>query len=294
MRNSLLPGQLGEWASLNVVPNAPREPDGLLEWECIRRADQWRQRLGDECVVLVRTPFVIGGDFSEQQLSALHDGTIQPAVRAMRRTYFRTEPDEPVSVLVFRDEASYERYCERLFNERGISIYGYYKPKQRTLVMNLGTGQGTLLHELTHALADFDFEGMPNWLNEGLACLHEQSRFRDSGAGPWIEGLVNWRLSGLQEVARAGQLRSLRDLVENPQFHGHGEGTNYAQARYFCLYMQERGVLESFYRAFRQRYADDPRGMQAFAETFPAMSLDELDRDFRNWMLKLQAVDDRP
>jgi hypothetical protein len=233
---------------------------------------------------------VLAGDFSEEELVELHEDTILPAMQAMHESYFDIEPSEPVSVLVFRGETSYEQHCERLFNERGISIYGYYKPKQRTLVMNLGTGKGTLLHELTHALADFDFQGMPDWLNEGLASLHEQSRFRDSGDGPWIEGLVNWRLKGLQEVASAGQLGSIRELVENPQFRGHGEGTNYAQARYFCMYMQEHGVLEKFYRTFRDRYADDPRGLSLLLELFPGKDLEELDRDFKSWVIAIDPA----
>jgi len=125
-----------------------------------------------------------------------------------------------VPVLVFRGGESYNRNCETLFGERGISIYGYYKPKFRTLVLNLGTGQGTLLHELTHALADFDFPQMPDWLNEGLASLHEQSRFRADDEGPWLEGLVNWRLKGLKDVTEAGQLRSLALLLASPTFRG--------------------------------------------------------------------------
>ena len=74
-------------------------------------------------------------------------------------------------------------------------------------MLNLGTGTGTLLHELTHALADFDVPDMPDWLNEGLASLHEQCRFRNDEQGPWIEGLVNWRLDALQAVVRQSRLR---------------------------------------------------------------------------------------
>jgi hypothetical protein len=290
MRNSVLPGQFGEWALRSVAPAMPLDPSGLVARECQRRADLWTGQLGAECTILVRTPFVIAGDFSEEELHQLYEQTMLPAIQAMHRLYFDVEPSEPVSVLLFRGEASYEHYCERLFGERGISIYGYYKPKLRTLVLNLETGKGTLLHELTHALADFDFPNMPDWLNEGLASLHEQSRFRDSGEGPWIEGLVNWRLKGLQEVAQAGQLGSLRELLEKPQFRGHSEGTNYAQARFFCMYMQERGLLDRFYRQFRDRYSDDPRGMRAFAEVFPGTDLEQLDRDFTRWMLELPAV----
>ncbi len=81
-------------------------------------------------------------------------------------------------MLVFNGEESYNRYCNALFGDSGISVYGYYKPQLRTLALNLATGGGTLTHELTHALVDFDFPEVPAWFNEGLASLHEQCRFR--------------------------------------------------------------------------------------------------------------------
>ena len=119
----------------------------------------------------------------------------------------------------------------------------------------MATGDGTLLHELTHALLDFEIPDVPVWLNEGLASLHEQCRFRGDADGPWIEGLVNWRLEGLQQVIRQGRLRSLDSMIEEPDFRGPLVGTNYAQARYFCLYMQQRGVLEKFFRDYREHRA---------------------------------------
>jgi hypothetical protein len=290
MRNSLLPAHLGEWSP--VVPTAPPTPPPSvgLDVACRLTAERLSSQLDEQSAVVVRAPFVLGGDFSQAELESLHDNTIAPAVRAMRRSYFDAEPNEPVTVLVFRSEESYNRNCEMMFGERGISIYGYYKPKLRTLVLNLGTGQGTLLHELTHALADFDFPQMPDWLNEGLASLHEQSRFRADDEGPWLEGLVNWRLKGLKEVTSAGQLRSLAVLLASPTFRGPGEGTNYAQARYFCLYMQEKGVLADFYRAFREHHADDPRGIQTLAKVFPQMPIEQLDQDFQRWVLELPTA----
>jgi hypothetical protein len=286
MRNSVLPGHLGEVA-LAAKPAPAPGPNERLSADCGEMAGTLRAELGPECQVIVQTPFVVGGDLERSELEQLYQQTIVPAVRAMRNSYFDARPSRPVTVLVFRGEESYNRYCEQLFGERGISIYGYYKPKLRTMVLNIATGNGTLLHELTHALVDFDFPDCPDWLNEGLACLHEQSRFRTGPRGPWIEGLVNWRLAGLQEVARSDSLASLKELLENPHFRGRGQGTNYAQARYFCLYMQQRGVLADFYRAFRARHADDPRGLAALAAAFPGVGIDELDRRFQRWVVSL-------
>jgi hypothetical protein len=285
MHNSLLPTQAGEPARLAPPRRAENATRGLAA-QCGQAASRWRAALGPECQVVVRAPFVVGGDLTSAELEELYDGTIAPAVRAMRNCYFDAAVDQVVTVLVFNGEKSYNRYCEELFGERGISIYGYYKPQRRTLVLNIATGKGTLLHELTHALVAFDFPDVPDWLNEGLASLHEQSRFRADARGPWIEGLVNWRLEGLQEVARQGELRPLAELVGDARFRGPDEGTNYAQARYFCLYMQQKGVLEKFYRTFRRKQSDDPRGLKTLAAVF-ATQWQELDKDFARWVLAL-------
>ena len=258
-----------------------------LARQCRRGAARLEEELGDECRVVARSPFVLGGNLTAAELAALHEETIVPAVKAMRRCYFATEPDQVVTVLVFRDDESYDRYCHQLFGDRDISIYGYYKPAVRTLTMNLATGHGTLLHELTHALLDFDFPEVPAWFNEGLASLHEQCRFRSGDDGPWIEGLVNWRLEGLQRVIHAGRLRPMESLVEEGDFRGALEGSNYAQARYFCMFMQQRGLLEEFYRAFRHDRRQDPRGLASLAKVFAGQTWRQVNDDFQRWVLEL-------
>jgi hypothetical protein len=263
------------------------EDDAALALACAQSCRRLEAELGPDCQVLVRSPFVLGGDFHRDELHAWHRDTIVPAVRAMQASYFQTRPNQPITVLLFRGEQSYNRYSQKLFAEAGISQYGYYKPNSRTLLLNAATGSGTLLHELTHALVDFDFPAVPDWLNEGLASLHEQCRFRTDDSGPWIEGLVNWRLKGLQEVIRQQRLRSLVSLVEERNFRGSLEGTNYAQARYFCLFMQQRRLLEGFFHAFRRNHHSDPKGLATLAATFDEKTWQQLDHDFQAWVLEL-------
>jgi hypothetical protein len=255
---------------------------GRLTQSCQAVAADLRPQLGDQCQAIVRPPFVIAGDLGEEELVRWHGRTIGPAARAMAASYFAVVPDEPITVLLFRGEESYNRFARQLFGDEGISVYGYYKPARRTLVMNIGTGGGTLVHELTHALIDFDFPDVPDWFNEGLASLHEQCRFRPDESG--IDGLVNWRLPIVQEALERGRLRSLADLIQADDFRGEREGVNYAQARYFCMYMQEQGVLEEFYRRFRSNQKDDPLGYQTVGEVLPERTWDELDADFHVWL----------
>ena len=246
-----------------------------------------REQLGSECRAIVRPPFVIGGDLPADELASWHADTIRPAAQAMLTSYIRTRPTQPVRVLLFNTTESYRRFSQELFGTSKVSIYGYYRPNHRTLIANLSTGGGTLVHELTHALLDFDFPDAPAWFNEGLASLHEACRFRTSPHGVWLEGVVNWRLKGLQTVIRQGRLRPIASLVEDPAFRGPLEGANYAQARYLCLYLQQRGLLEEFYREFRGHRAIDPQGLAALERVLGEASWQSLDEDFRRWALEL-------
>ena len=265
-----------------------RTPDEHLAASCQHVAEQLAPHLGPECHTIVRPPFVLAGDLNDEGLDAWHRETVAPAMRAMARELLDTPPNQPITVLLLATESSYNYYAEKLFGDRGVSIYGYYKPGLRTLVMNIGTGGGTLVHELTHALVDFDFPEIPDWFNEGLASLHEQCRFREDEHGPTIEGLENWRLPGLQKAIRAGQLGSIESLLATDEFRGRQEGLNYAQARYFCLYLERRGLLDDFYRLFRDTHASDPRGSRALAAVIPDASFPQLDQQFQDWVLTLE------
>jgi len=256
--------------------------------DCEAVAATLGKRLDDSLRLIVRPPFVIAGDLSELELDSWHTDTIQPAARAMAARYFDTPPSAPITVLLFSDEASYNLYARRLFADVGISVYGYYRPVERTLVMNIGTGGGTLVHELTHALMAFDFPDVPEWFNEGLASLHEQCRFRQSPRGPWIEGLPNWRLTALREAVQAGRLASFEQLATTDEFRGPNEALHYAQARYLCLYLQERGQLEQYYRQLRADCAQDPRGVATLAKLFPGQTWSEIDAEFRAWVRGVQ------
>jgi hypothetical protein len=262
--------------------------DQKLAAACEARGKAIGSQLGEKCCVIVESPFVIAGDMSQQQLEQWSEQTIRPASAALANRYFQKHPDQPITVLLFSTKESYEHYAHQLYRDRGISIYGYYKPRERTLVMNIATGGGTLVHELTHALIAFDCPQVPDWFNEGFASLHEQCRFRKDEAGPYIEGLVNWRLPRLQQELEAERLPALADFIRDDDFRGEREGVNYAQARYFCLFLQQRGLLEDYYAALRRHIARDPHGAQAMRDVFPDLSWEELDAQYHAFVRELK------
>jgi hypothetical protein len=252
-----------------------------------RKAALVARDLGAECTVVVHAPFVIAGDMNKENLNRWYRETIAPAAEAFGDTYFDVEPNEPITVLLFTGDESYNRFAKQLFGDEAISVYGYYKPHTRTLVMNIATGGGTLVHELAHALMAFDFPDVPDWFNEGLASLYEQCRFGERDGHRTIEGLVNWRLPSLQRAIQAKKLDSLESLITSNDFRGRNVGLNYAHARYFCMYLQEHGLLAKYYRAFRESRQDDPKGLMT-AQHVLGEKWPKLDQDFQTWVLELK------
>ncbi|MDX1961703.1 MAG: hypothetical protein SFX18_01035 [Pirellulales bacterium] len=254
------------------------------------KAAEVKKLLADDLRMIVREPFIIAGNLSEKNLATWHQQTIQPAAAALGRQYFTTPPNAPIVIWLFTDADTYTRHAERIYGDKDISVYGYYKPDQRALVMNIGTGGGTLIHELAHALAAVDFPGQPDWFNEGLASLYEQSRFAGTGEKLRIYGLTNWRLPKLQEAIKAGKLQSLTELMSLRDFRGANMGLNYAQARYFCQYLQEQGKLEEYYRAFRDNREEDPHGLKAAKKVLGAEAWQIIDADYQKWVLGLRPI----
>lgn len=204
----------------------------------------------------------------------------------MWRDYFKARPTEPICILLFSNGRVYRDQAKRLFGDTDVAYYGYFKPDERTLVMNIGTGGGTLIHELTHALMDEDFPDVPDWVDEGIASLHEQCASK-----PWkrgrLVGDVNWRLPALQKAVRERTLRPLRDLMIKDDFRGALESLNYAQARYFCMYMQQQGVLATFYKAFRQGYKEDKTGLSFAEEALGRRRIEDIEQEFLAWVMRL-------
>ncbi len=276
------PGSAGPLAA----PGDPAAAKGPLEAAC-RKTGEWvRRQLGAGYSVIVRSPMVLGGDCSEAGLDQWHRAAIRPAQSAMAASYFTAPPEEPVTILLFSTEKHYRENAMRLFADRDVSRFGYYRPHLRTVLVNLEGGTSGLFHELTHALMAFDFPDPPEWLCEGLASLHECARLRDDGKG--IDGLVNWRLAVLREAIERGSLPPLRKLVTKGDFRGQSARVHYAYARHFCLYLQDHNLLEACYRACRAGVGTDPTGATAVARLFPSRSWEQLDADFLGWLARLE------
>jgi hypothetical protein len=119
---------------------------------------------------------------------------------------------EPVHLILFRDQASYDRYLEHYF--RGA-------PARRALFIK-GSMPGwvfayqntdyeiDLRHETVHALLHSELPNVPLWLDEGLAEYYEVAADRRVYESPYLS-TVKWEASFLR-VPSLGALEALHDV----------------------------------------------------------------------------------
>jgi hypothetical protein len=264
----------------------PATTQNLIAEKCNAVLAGWKTRFDEEHFnYVISAPFVIAGDGTPAAIIRYRDGTILPSARALTRLYFQTAPSEPILILLFESDGSYRRLADKWFDDRDVPHFGFYRPAQHVMLMNVATGTGTLVHEMTHALMAPDFPSVPDWFNEGLASLYEQSTI-----GPdTIRGLPNWRLPALQSEIARNQLRSTEAMIGDPDFRSPERvGMNYAHARYVMLYLQDRGLLQKYYRNFRDHCADDPTGLQTLKDLLSPQTLEQFDQQWRPWVMELQ------
>jgi hypothetical protein len=130
-----------------------------------------------------------------------------------------------------------------------------------------------------------NFEACPSWFNEGLASLYEQSSSRDGH----IVGLTNWRLRGLQLTIQDDRLPSFQKLCSTStrEFYD-GASSNYAQARYLCFYLQERGLLIKYFHLFRKHVNEDPTGYETLKQVLDRDDMDRFQEHWQQYVLKLR------
>jgi hypothetical protein len=260
-------------------------PDSRLIEQCQRTREALMRRLGVRFSSIVRTPFVIVGDATESDLNRLFRETIAPTARALAIAFFDRPPDRPISIVLLSGDSSYQSCALQLDGQRRAAFAGYYERRDHRIVVNVATGKGTIAHELAHALGHFDFPEMPEWFDEGLAALHEDARF--SADHLRITGLPNWRKRDLLPAAKKGTLQSLEELITAARVRPNRQAVDYAHARYFCLFLQERGLLEPFYRKFRSSVANDPTGLRTIQALLDVGDLTPIDDEFRRWLQEL-------
>ncbi|MCB1174999.1 MAG: hypothetical protein KDK39_15610, partial [Leptospiraceae bacterium] len=128
----------------------------------------------------------------------------------------------------------------------GHSSYGYYTFDNRTFYSYVGSGHGTLWHEMVHAFLHAEYDQYrPQWFEEGFASFYEMA-FLDA-RGNVLEGYANWRLPEMQMRLRQGRFHPLSKAL---QHHSFDEQFHYADARWFFVWLWQHQLLDDFVRMY--------------------------------------------
>jgi len=270
-------------AGLRATQSDPQlSPESRLDQHLV----ELKKRLpSKEFSVVVEPPFVVVGDEPAQVVKERSEETIRWAVDRLKKDYFTKDPDEILDVWLFKDSVSYEKHTQLLWGERPGTPYGYYSRQHKALIMNISTGAGTLVHELVHPFIEANFPACPSWLNEGLGSLYERCGEEDGH----IHGYVNWRLARLQRTIKTGSLPSFKELMamDTGTFYADQTGNNYAQARYLCYYLQQKGLLLKFYKRFYANQETDPTGYKSLQAVLQETNLDRFQKRWEQYVLGL-------
>ncbi|OGV57536.1 MAG: hypothetical protein A2X45_18430 [Lentisphaerae bacterium GWF2_50_93] len=234
---------------------------------------------------IVQHPFVVTGDLDALTMKGCSDKTIRWTVRMLMKSYFEFYPSRILTVWLLKDAKSFNEYCELITGDEPGTPYGFYSDRCDALIMNIGTGGGTLVHEIVHPFIEANFPECPSWLNEGLGSLYEQSSERDGN----IIGLTNWRLAGLQNAIKLKQLPDFETLTgyDSLQFYNTRKGDNYAQSRYLCYYLQEKGLLFKFYKEFHANCKEDPTGYKSLMKILGVKDMKKFQEEWQKYVMKL-------
>ncbi|HZZ72743.1 MAG TPA: hypothetical protein VFE24_10850 [Pirellulales bacterium] len=266
-------------------PFYPRQPTDEDFAEHVAKLKK-EQIPNDRFSVVVQRPFVVIGDESAETVARRAKDTVRWTVEHIKKQYFALDPTSIIDIWLFADKESYDKYTKSIFHDTPTTPYGYYSPQHRALIMNIGTGGGTLVHEIVHPFVAANFPACPAWFNEGLASLYEQSGEIDGK----IVGYPNWRLPGLQRAIKAKAVNPFEKLcaTTTSEFYGDARGTNYSQARYLCYYLQEQGLLGKYYREFVKNQHDDPTGYKTLQAVLGEKDMDAFLKRWEEYVLKLE------
>jgi hypothetical protein len=269
-------------SALGLVPRAAAEPSAE---ELADRRAALEARLGPQgFTVVVQPPFVVIGDEPPATVKHRAGGILKWSIQLLEAEYFKARPSKLIEIWLFKNEKSFRKGAKKFFNDEPDTPYGYYSSEHDAMVMNIGPGAGTLVHEVVHPYIEANFPDGPAWFNEGLASLYE----RPTEKRGHIWGLPNWRLPNLKKQINEKTLPELGKMLATTrnQFY-EAEYDAYAYARYLLLYLQDQGKLTAFYEKFVAD-TEDRTGKTAL-EAILGEKLETFEPKWRRWAVALRS-----
>lgn len=214
-------------------------------------------------------------------------------------------PDKLLAVYLLPDKYTF-RLTAKLVH--GLKVpdanIGYSNISDLSLVgVSDVTRIGTLTHELFHLMVRTDVGDVPPWMDEGIACIYETSKW----VGDKLVGEVhNWRSDVLrgasyemkQHIPRLSEFvnynwKQFDGLETNDQCKA---SVDYAYGKHFMLWLQESGRLTDLFKTIKNRgeitsdtlvrYKTD---IEIIEETL-GDNIEKIEANFNDWLLKTYTI----
>lgn len=277
VRIRLAPGEL-------EYGNATAE---LTEADYTQHLMELNDRVPDNFTITVEKPFVIVSDCPIDEVTDYSIRIVSQVVALLKKDFFLKDPDTIIDIWMLRDQKSYQFHTQQQFGIKAETPYGFYSPAHNSLILDISTGGGTLVHEMVHPFISTNFRNCPVWFNEALASLFERPTQSDGH----LYGMLNWRLGGLQEAIQKKQMPTINNLfhLKEHQFYNDSSGIPYAQAKYIAFYLQQQGLLVDYYHAFYENRNQDPTGIKTLVSLLNITDINEFESNWKDWVLQLQS-----
>lgn len=227
--------------------------------------------------------FVIFSDLDEETTYHIIDNDIRQTIDGMVNGYVNRTPDSVTAVFLFRNFEDYKDFTLKNtdIDEEDLSPYGYYKITQNIIVVRYVEWKGSTKHEIAHRYTKADFPDAPSWFDEGLSSLLEKSRYENGK----LIGEFSWRIVALRRAIKDGNYTKLGKMMRtnDEQLYSKRVSYYYAQSRYLLMYLEEKGLLETYYKTFRDTYRQDKTGITQL-EKLLGKSLNEIDEDYYSYI----------
>ena len=242
--------------------------------------------------VVAEPPFVVIGDEPAEMVQRRAEQTVKSTVRLLKQDYFSRDPVETIDIWLFRDKESYTNHAWTLFRDTPDTPFGYYSAAHDALVMNIATGGGTLVHEIVHPFIHANFPRCPAWFNEGLASLLRGFHGKGRPHSRLGQLALHGSGKGYQGAENDFVQRKLTGTTDD-EFYGRVNGASYnqyyAQARYLCYYLQERGLLVKYYRDFVANVKTDPTGYATLKAVLGEKDMEAFRKRWEKFVLEIRA-----
>jgi hypothetical protein len=301
-----------------VRPVRPIAPSELQSRRVIRgnteQATSLAHRLMPQATHIVRDSIIITTTARQrpQELEIIAE-TLASYIRFLEINYSLALPPYYIHVYLIPDTVEVHDLANGLHGlDVSPATLGYAFPDDGSVVgVVQGTFDGTILHELFHLIVRTGFGDIPQWLDEGIASVYEESARR----GDRFFGLPNWRRQVLAQFAK--QQPTIRQLLRSNWFlfddpkqievierdlknsslnseyaytpEAQRQAAMLATARYFVLYLEQHNQLVSIFNQIRNDDFTSVRGdirdrVVRVVESALGRDVDTINQEFIAWL----------